>query len=190
MSIAIENERKMEFANTKWVAAAASIWIQSFSGASYTFGIYSSLLKTSQSYDQSTLDTVSVYKDIGANVGILSGLFYTAVASRKSGSGRFFSGPWLVIFVGLLQWFVGYGFIWMAASGVIERPPVAVMCLFMFFAGHCQPFFNTAIVVTAVRNFSDYGGTAVGIMKVGYIILRLEEQYIKSCIGQFLLFII
>ncbi|CAH8264700.1 unnamed protein product [Arabidopsis lyrata] len=175
----------MEFANTKWVAAAASIWIQSFSGASYTFGIYSSVLKSSQSYDQSTLDTVSVYKDIGANVGILSGLFYTAVASRTSGSGRFFAGPWLVIFVGLLQWFVGYGFIWMAASGVIERPPVAVMCLFMFFAGHCQPFFNTAIVVTAVRNFSDYGGTAVGIMK-GYLGLSgaiLVQMYHIFCGG-------
>lgn len=162
-------QRKMEIANTKWVATAASIWIQSFSGASYTFGIYSSLLKSSQSYDQSTLDTVSVCKDIGANVGILSGLFYTAVASGRSGNGRFFSGPWVVIFVGLLQWFVGYGFIWMATSGVIERPPVAVMCFFMFLAGHCQPFFNTAIVVTAVRNFSDYGGTAVGIMKVTII---------------------
>ncbi|KAJ4903578.1 Nodulin-like / Major Facilitator Superfamily protein [Raphanus sativus] len=124
--------------------------------------------QSSQSYDQSTLDTVSVCKDIGANVGILSGLFYTAVASGRSGNGRFFSGPWVVIFVGLLQWFVGYGFIWMATAGVIERPPVAVMCFFMFLAGHCQPFFNTAIVVTAVRNFSDYGGTAVGIMK-GYI---------------------
>ncbi|KAH0930298.1 hypothetical protein HID58_016025, partial [Brassica napus] len=177
--------RKMEIANTKWVAAAASIWIQSFTGASYTFGIYSSLLKSSQSYDQSTLDTVSVCKDIGANVGILSGLFYTAVASGRSGNGRFFSGPWVVIFVGLLQWFVGYGFIWMATSGVIERPPVAVMCFFMFLAGHCQPFFNTAIVVTAVRNFSDYGGTAVGIMK-GYIGLSgavLVQMYHIFCKG-------
>ncbi|CAA7019053.1 unnamed protein product [Microthlaspi erraticum] len=176
----------MEFAKTKWVAAAASIWIQSLSGASYTFGIYSSLLKSSQSYDQSTLDTVSVYKDIGANVGILSGLFYTAVASGKSGtSRRFFSGPWVVIFVGLLQWFVGYGFIWMAASGVINRPPVPVMCFFMFLAGHCQPFFNTAIVVTAVRNFSDYGGTAVGIMK-GYVGLSgaiLVQMYHIFCEG-------
>ena len=55
----------MEIANTKWVAATASMWIESVIGASYTFGIYSSLLKSSQSYDQSTLDTVSVYKDIG-----------------------------------------------------------------------------------------------------------------------------
>ncbi|KAJ0240085.1 hypothetical protein HA466_0227730 [Hirschfeldia incana] len=175
----------MEIANAKWVAAAAGIWIESFIGASYTFGIYSSLLKTSQSYDQSTLDTVCVYKDIGANAGILSGLFYTAVASGRNGNGRFFSGPWVVIFVGLLQWFVGYGFIWMAASGVIEPPPVAVMCLFMFFAGHCQPFFNTAIVVTAVRNFSDYGGTAVGIMK-GYLGLSgaiLVQMYHIFCEG-------
>ncbi|XVF50207.1 hypothetical protein PTKIN_Ptkin04bG0077600 [Pterospermum kingtungense] len=55
------------FLNTKWIATAASIWIQCTSGASYTFGIYSSILKSSQSYDQSTLDTVSVFKDIGAN---------------------------------------------------------------------------------------------------------------------------
>ncbi|XP_010540539.1 PREDICTED: protein NUCLEAR FUSION DEFECTIVE 4-like isoform X2 [Tarenaya hassleriana] len=150
--------------NTKWLAAVASIWIQCFTGASYAFGIYSSILKTSQSYDQSTLDAVSVSKDIGANVGILSGLLYTAVASSSSGNG-FFKGPWIVVFIGLLQWFFGYFFIWASVVGFIDRPPMAAMCFFMFLAGHSQPFFNTANVVTAVRNFSDYGGTAVGIMK-------------------------
>ncbi|WZZ55198.1 hypothetical protein YC2023_055305 [Brassica napus] len=152
----------MERVNTKWVAAAASIWIQSFSGATYTFAIYSSILKSSQSYDQSTLDFVSVFKDIGGTLGIFSGLLYTAMASTPHGRGR---GPWVVVFVGLVQWFLGFFFMWASVVGLIPKPPVAVMCLFVFLAGHSLPFFNTASVVTAARNFSDYGGTAVGIMQ-------------------------
>ncbi|KAE8727066.1 transcription initiation factor IIB-2-like [Hibiscus syriacus] len=94
----------------KWKSTAASIWIQCSGGAIYTFGIYSSILKLSQSYDQFTLDTVSVFKDIGANC------------------------------------FVGYFFIWASVVGLIGRPPVPVMCLFMLLAAHAQTFFNTANV--------------------------------------------
>ncbi|CAH8365605.1 unnamed protein product [Eruca vesicaria subsp. sativa] len=156
----------MERVNTKWVAAAASIWIQSFSGATYTFAIYSSILKSSQSYDQSTLDFVSVFKDIGGTLGIFSGLLYTAMTSTPTTQGRGCrGGPWVVVFVGLVQWFLGFFFMWASVVGLIPKPPVAVMCLFVFLSGHSLPFFNTASVVTAARNFSDYGGTAVGIMQ-------------------------
>ncbi|CAH2059442.1 unnamed protein product [Thlaspi arvense] len=151
----------MERVNTKWVAAAASIWIQSFSGATYTFAIYSSILKSSQSYDQSTLDFVSVFKDIGGTLGIFSGYLYTAMTSKPHGRG----GPWVVVFAGLVQWFLGFFFMWASVVGLIAPPPVALMCLFVFLSGHSLPFFNTASVVTAARNFPDYGGTAVGIMQ-------------------------
>ncbi|KAI7736005.1 hypothetical protein M8C21_023867 [Ambrosia artemisiifolia] len=147
--------------NTKWLATVASIWIQCSSGASYTFGIYSATLKSSQGYDQSTLDTVSVFKDIGANIGILSGLLYSLVTSTS----RFGSGLWLVYVAGAVQCFAGYFLIWFSVTGVIDRPHVLVMCLFMFIAAHAQTFFNTANVVVAVCNFPDYSGTSVGIMK-------------------------
>ncbi|VFQ95694.1 unnamed protein product [Cuscuta campestris] len=148
---------------SKWTAAAASVWIQSSCGGSYAFGIYSPVLKSSQSYDQSTLDTVSVFKDIGANAGILSGLLYSAVSNSRPSPRR--GGPWLVHLAGAAQCFVGYFFMYLAVVGAIPRPPVAVMSLFMFIAAHSQTFFNTANVVTAVLNFPDYGGTVVGIMK-------------------------
>ncbi|RAL47631.1 hypothetical protein DM860_011369 [Cuscuta australis] len=148
---------------SKWTAAAASVWIQSSCGASYAFGIYSPVLKSSQSYDQSTLDTVSVFKDIGANAGILSGLLYSSVSNSRSPPRR--GGPWLVLLAGAAQCFVGYFFMYLAVVGAIPRPPVAVMSIFMFIAAHSQTFFNTANVVTAVLNFPDYGGTVVGIMK-------------------------
>ena len=151
------------FLNTKWIATAASIWIQCTSGASYTFGIYSSILKSSQSYDQSTLDTVSVFKDIGANAGILSGLLYSTVTTRRN---RLLSGPWVVHVAGAIQCFVGFFLMWASVVGLISRPPVPLMCLFMLVAAHAQTFFNTANVVSGVENFQDFGGTIVGIMKV------------------------
>ncbi|CAH9131562.1 unnamed protein product [Cuscuta epithymum] len=153
---------RLGWSRSKWIATAASVWIQASCGGSYAFGIYSPLLKSSQAYDQSTLDTVSVFKDIGANAGILSGLLYSAVSNSSSPR----RGPWLVHLAGSVQCFVGYFFIWLAVVGVIPRPPpVEVMCLFTFIAAHSQTFFNTANVVTAVRNFPGYGGTVVGIMK-------------------------
>ncbi|KAM3381043.1 hypothetical protein BC332_08943 [Capsicum chinense] len=156
--------------SSKWLAAVASIWVQCSSGASYAFGIYSPVIKSSQSYDQSTLDVVSVFKDIGANAGILSGLLYTAVASKPSsgGGGRFkflHGGPWVVHLAGAVQCFAGYFFMWLAVTGIVSRPPVAVMSLFMFIAAHAQTFLNTANVVAAVQNFPDHSGTIVGIMK-------------------------
>lgn len=156
--------------NSKWAATAASVWIQCAAGASYTFSIYSPALKSSQGYDQSTLDTVSVFKDIGANAGVLSGLLYAAVTTERrhrhsSVFGRL-SGPWVVHVAGAVQCFVGYMFMWAAVTGVIRRPPVAAMWFFMFLAAHAQTFFNTANVVSGVQNFSGYSGTIVGIMKV------------------------
>ncbi|KAK6249905.1 Nodulin-like - like 7 [Theobroma cacao] len=152
--------------NNKWISTVGSIWIQCTSGSLYTFSIYSPTLKSTQNYDQSTLDTVSVFKDIGANCGVLSGILYTfAVPYNRHSRLASFGGPWLVHVAGAIQSFTGYFLIWAAVIGLIPRPPVVGMCLFMLLAAHAQSFFNTANVVTAVRNFPDYSGTAVGLMK-------------------------
>ena len=168
----------MEILRSKWVAMAASIWIQCTSGGSYTFGIYSAVLKSTQSYDQSTLDTVSVFKDIGANAGVFSGLLYTYVTSSRrrarGGGGGGNGGPWVVLAIGAIQCFAGYFLMWASVTGIIRKPPVALMCLFMFIAAQSQTFFNTANVVSAVENFADYGGTAVGIMKVKTLLYPFE----------------
>ncbi|XP_059441036.1 uncharacterized protein LOC132173540 [Corylus avellana] len=110
----------MERLSNKWIATVASIWIECSCGL-YTFSIYSSVLKSSQGYDQSTLDTVSVFKDIGGSVGILAGVLYSSVTfrnrnrSRSSHSG--FGGPWVVHLAGAIQNFVGYFLIWASVVG-------------------------------------------------------------------------
>ncbi|WCJ29052.1 Major facilitator superfamily protein [Euphorbia peplus] len=179
-----------EMLNSKWIATVASIWIQCSCGASYTFGIYSSILKSSQSYDQSTLDTISVFKDIGANAGVISGLLYSAVTlNRNLGV---FGHPWVVLVAGAVQCFFGYFMIWASVVGLIPRPPVAVMCLFIWIAAHAQTFFNTTNVVTGVHNFGDYGGTIVGIMKgflglSGAILIQFYDTVCKGNPSTFIL---
>ncbi|XP_057952446.1 protein NUCLEAR FUSION DEFECTIVE 4-like [Malania oleifera] len=177
---------------SKWIATAASIWIQCTSGSSYAFGIYSSALKSSQGYDQSTLDTVSVFKDIGANVGVLSGLLYSSVAAPRSPSSSLARGPWIVHSAGAIQCFAGYFFLWATVTGLIPRPPVPLTCLFMFVAAHAQTFFNTANVVTGVCNFLDYSGTIVGIMKgflglSGPILIQVYKTFLNGKPSTFLL---
>ncbi|KAK9066522.1 hypothetical protein SSX86_013845 [Deinandra increscens subsp. villosa] len=171
----------------KWMSTVASIWIQCTSGSLYTFSFYSSTLKTSQNYDQSTLDTISVFKDFGANSGVLSGLLYTAVASPSSSvtfRGRK-GGPWIVLFIGAIQCFIGYFLMWLSVTGSINRPAVPVMCVFMLLAAHGVTFLNTANVVTAVINFPNQSGTIVGIMKgflglSGAILLQVYQTVFNT----------
>lgn len=98
----------------------------------------------------------------------------------------------MVHLAGAIQCFTGYLFIWLSVAGVIQRPPVAAVCLFMFLAAHGQTFFSTCNVVTAVRNFPDYSGTVVGIMKgflglSGAILIQIYQTIFKNKPTSFLL---
>ncbi|XP_047081707.1 protein NUCLEAR FUSION DEFECTIVE 4-like [Lolium rigidum] len=144
-------------ARTRWSALAASALIQCFAGSSYCFGIYSPALKSSQGYDQSALDAVAFFKDVGANVGILSGLL---AAWAPGGLRR----PWLVLLAGAALCAAGYLPMWLAVAGVAPAP-LPLVCFYMFLGAQAQTFLNTADVVTAVENFPDRRGTVIGIMK-------------------------
>uniref|UniRef100_A0A0D9Y1V5 Uncharacterized protein n=1 Tax=Leersia perrieri TaxID=77586 RepID=A0A0D9Y1V5_9ORYZ len=144
---------------TRWSALAASALIQCFAGSSYCFAVYSPALKASQSYDQSALDKVAFFKDVGANAGILSGLL---AAWAPSGRRR----PCLVLLAGAALCAAGYLPIWLAVTGIAAAPqPLPLICLYMLLAAQAQTFLNTADVVTAVENFPDRRGTVIGIMK-------------------------
>ncbi|KAG8049389.1 hypothetical protein GUJ93_ZPchr0009g1728 [Zizania palustris] len=142
---------------TRWSALAASALIQCFAGSSYCFAVYSPALKASQSYDQSSLDAVAFFKDVGANAGILSGFLAAwAPAGRRR--------PWLVLLAGAALCAAGYLPMWLAVTGLVPAP-LPLVCLYMLLAAQAQTFLNTADVVTAVENFPDRRGTVIGIMK-------------------------
>uniref|UniRef100_F6HNC7 Nodulin-like domain-containing protein n=2 Tax=Vitis vinifera TaxID=29760 RepID=F6HNC7_VITVI len=58
----------------RWFMVFATFLILSASGATYMFGLYSSTIKSTLGYDQTTLNLISFCKDLGANVGVLAGL--------------------------------------------------------------------------------------------------------------------
>ncbi|ONI08541.1 hypothetical protein PRUPE_5G184300 [Prunus persica] len=117
-------------------------------------------------------------------VGVLSGLLYSCSATWRV--------LWLVLLAGAAQCFAGYFLMWTAVAGVIPRPPVPVMCLFMFVAAHAMSFFNTSNAVTGVRNFPYYKGTIVGIMKgflglSGAILFQIYWTFLYKKPASFLL---
>ncbi|KAL3716946.1 hypothetical protein ACJRO7_008512 [Eucalyptus globulus] len=169
--------------SNKWASTAASILIQCTSGSLYTFSVYSPALKSTQGYSQSTLDT-----DFGANCGVLSGILYSHTNDPRRRRG----GPWVVHLAGVAQNLVGYSLLWASVVGILSQPPVAAVCVFMLVAAHAQSFFNTADVVTAVRNFPEYSGTAVGIMKgfiglSGAILIQIYQTVFNNNPAAFLL---
>ncbi|KAH9775855.1 Nodulin-like domain-containing protein [Citrus sinensis] len=97
--MAMEEEMPSSKSKSKWMATVASIWIQCSIGATYTFGIYSSALKSTLNYDQSTLETVSVCEDIGGSAGVLSGLLFSSVTFNRHPRLRPVPVPLMCLFI-------------------------------------------------------------------------------------------
>ncbi|KAK4272823.1 hypothetical protein QN277_021326 [Acacia crassicarpa] len=140
----------------RWFMVFASLLIMSVSGATYMFGLYSNEIKTSLGYDQSTLNLLGFFKDLGANVGIISGLINEI------------SPPWVVLSMGAVMNFFGYFMIWLAVTGRIAKPQVWQMCLYICIGANSQSFSNTGALVTCVKNFPGSRGSVLGLLK-GYV---------------------
>ncbi|KAL2554626.1 Major facilitator superfamily protein [Forsythia ovata] len=125
-------------------------------GATYLFGVYSKVIKATLGYDQSTLNTLSTCKDLGANVGVLSGLLAEVTPT------------WVVLLVGSAMNFAGYFMIWLSVTKRISNPKVWQMCLYICIGANSQNFANTGSLVTCVKNFPESRGMLLGLMK-GYV---------------------
>ncbi|XP_043699814.1 uncharacterized protein LOC122650464 [Telopea speciosissima] len=137
----------------RWFMVFASFLIMSAAGATYMFGLYSNEIKTSLDYDQTTLNLLSFFKDVGANVGVLSGLINEVTP------------PWVVLVIGAVMNFFGYFMIWLSVKGTIPRPQVWQMCLYICLGANSQSFANTGALVTCVKNFPESRGVVLGLLK-------------------------
>ncbi|OEL33432.1 hypothetical protein BAE44_0005549 [Dichanthelium oligosanthes] len=137
----------------RWFTVFASLLIMAASGATYIFSSYSGTLKTSLGYDQRTLNTVSFFKDLGANLGVFSGLINEVTP------------PWVVLAMGAAMNLSGYLMVYLAVSGHTARPPVWLVCLYIFVGANSQSFANTGALVTCVKNFPETRGVVLGILK-------------------------
>lgn len=137
----------------RWFMVFASLLIMSVAGATYMFGLYSSDIKSSLGYDQTTLNLLSFFKDLGGNVGILSGLINEITP------------PWVVLSIGSVMNLFGYMMIWLAVTGRIAKPQVWQMCLYICIGANSQSFTNTGALVTCVKNFPESRGVVLGLLK-------------------------
>ncbi|PPS08656.1 hypothetical protein GOBAR_AA11988 [Gossypium barbadense] len=137
----------------RWFMMFASFLIMACAGATYLFGVYSKDIKLTLGYDQSTLNLMSTFKDLGANVGVLSGLLAEETPT------------WFVLLVGALMNFTGYFMIWLAVTKTIATPKVWQMCAYICIGANSQNFANTGSLVTCVKNFPQSRGIMLGLMK-------------------------
>lgn len=140
----------------RWFMVFSSFMIMSVSGASYMFGLYSREIKSVLGYDQSTLTLLSFFKDLGSNIGILSGLLNEITP------------PWVVLTIGGLLNFFGYFMIWLAVTRKIPKPPIWNMCLYIFIGANSHCSTNTGALVTSVKNFPGSRGVVIGLLS-GYL---------------------
>ncbi|CAK9860667.1 unnamed protein product [Sphagnum jensenii] len=148
-----ENKNKNMIWNNRWFVLVAAIWLQACAGIGYMFGAISPVMKTSLGYNQKQINRLGVAKDIGDSVGLLAGLLCDVLPT------------WALLFLGALQNFVGYGWIWLIVTGRIPTLPFALVCVLICVGTNGESYFNTAALVTCVRNFSENRGPVVGILK-------------------------
>ncbi|XP_019152312.1 PREDICTED: protein NUCLEAR FUSION DEFECTIVE 4-like isoform X2 [Ipomoea nil] len=137
----------------RWFMVFASLLIMAMAGSTYIFGLYSGDVKHSLGYSQTTLNLLSFFKDLGANVGIVSGLINEVTP------------PWVVLFMGAIMNFFGYFMIWLAVTGHIAKPKLWQMCLYICIGANSQTFANTGALVTCVKNFPESRGIVLGLLK-------------------------
>lgn len=92
----------------RWFSLFASFLIMAGAGATYLFGVYSKDIKSTLSYDQTTLNLLGFFKDLGANVGVFSGLIAEVTPT------------WFVLLVGSAMNFTGYFMIWLTVTGTYK----------------------------------------------------------------------
>ncbi|KAF3669700.1 putative E3 ubiquitin-protein ligase ARI9-like [Capsicum annuum] len=137
----------------RWFSLFASFLIMAGAGATYLFGTYSKEIKASLGYDQTTLNLLGFFKDLGANVGVLSGLLAEVTPT------------WFVLLVGAAMNFSGYFMIWISVVGKVSKPKVWLMCMYICLGANSQNFANTGALVTSVRNFPESRGNMIGLLK-------------------------
>lgn len=137
----------------RWISLFASFSIMAGVGGTYIFGIYSKEIKTSLGYDQSTLNLLGFFKDLGSNIGVFSGLISEITPT------------WFLLLIGSSFNFVGYFVIWLAVTGKIAKPKVWHMCTYMCIAANSLNFANTGVLVTCVKNFPENRGILLGLLK-------------------------
>jgi hypothetical protein len=110
---ALGHEFLLQVVIGRWFMVFVSFLIMMTVGATYMFNLYSKDIKLIFGYDQTTLNLINFCKDLGANVGVLSGV--NCVINE-------FMHPWVVLSVGVVLNLFGYLMMWLIVTKRIGTP--------------------------------------------------------------------
>ncbi|KAJ1265363.1 hypothetical protein BS78_08G071100 [Paspalum vaginatum] len=139
--------------HSRWFVVYASMVVMAASGSTYIFALYSKVLRSKLGYNQETLNKLSFFKDLGTNVGIISGLVQQVAPT------------WAVLLIGAGMNLAGYLMIYLALTGRTSPPPVWLMCFYICFGANALTFSNTGALVACVKNFPESRGIVIGLLK-------------------------
>ncbi|KAB1219019.1 hypothetical protein CJ030_MR3G015065 [Morella rubra] len=120
-----------------WFMVFATLLVMFTADTPLAFGLYSNVLKSVLGYDQSTLNLVSFFKEVGTNVGVISGLIAEVTPT------------WFVLSLSAGINFFGYFMIWLVITGRMATPHVWVMCLYICLGANSTAFANTGALSLA-----------------------------------------
>ncbi|KAK7304730.1 hypothetical protein VNO77_42617 [Canavalia gladiata] len=165
-----------------WVGLGASVWVQIASGNSFTFPLYSRSLKLVLGFNQRQVTLLGVANDIGENFGLIPG-----IACNKF-------PPWLILLVGSLCSFFGYGLLWLSISETLHNLPYLLLWFALVIATNSSAWLTTSVLVTNMRNFPASRGAVAGILK-GYgglsaaVFTSIYSLVLDNSSSNFLLFL-
>ncbi|KAI5071259.1 hypothetical protein GOP47_0013510 [Adiantum capillus-veneris] len=138
---------------SKWLVLVVSLWVQACAGVGYAFGSFSPLVKSELGYSQQQITILGIAKDLGASIGLIAGSLSEI------------SPTWVIVAIGALQNFIGYGWLWLIVTKRTSVLPIWAVCIMIFVGTNGETYFNTATLVTNVRNFPKSRGHVVGLLK-------------------------
>uniref|UniRef100_A0ACD5WFT6 Uncharacterized protein n=1 Tax=Avena sativa TaxID=4498 RepID=A0ACD5WFT6_AVESA len=138
---------------SRWYVVFASMLVMAASGSTYIFALYSKELRSTLGYNQQTLNTLSFFKDLGTNVGVVSGLVQQVAPT------------WAVLLIGASMNLVGYLMMYLALTERTAAPPVWLMSIYMCMGANALTFSNTGVLVSCVKNFPESRGIVIGLLK-------------------------
>ncbi|KZV20266.1 protein NUCLEAR FUSION DEFECTIVE 4-like [Dorcoceras hygrometricum] len=141
------------FFHSRWLVLVAAVWMQSWAGTGYMFGSISPVIKSALNYKQRQIASLGVAKDLGGSVGLSAGTLSEILPL------------WAALLVGVIQNFVGYGWIWLVVTGRAPALPLWAMCILIFVGANGETYFNTAALVSCVQSFPRSRGPVVGVLK-------------------------
>ncbi|KAG6583520.1 Protein NUCLEAR FUSION DEFECTIVE 4, partial [Cucurbita argyrosperma subsp. sororia] len=137
----------------RWFSLFASFLVMTSAGAFYLYSHFSKDIKETLQCDQTTLNKIGFYKDIGSNIDIFSVLLVEI------------SPSWVLLVICSAVNFIGYFKIWQGVVGQIVQPSVEYFCFYIAMGGNSQILANSVVLVTCVRNFPERRGVILGLLK-------------------------